>query len=220
VHKPMTNPRGLHVVAHDLRSAWEPPRWPVVFHHGIGTSHRIWDKWIPEISALHTVWRFDTRGFGSSPCPGPDHSWSLEEMLEDLFSVIEQSGAEKVHLVGESLGGTIVLAAGLRRPDRIASIQMSNASYKGAGLGELGHWQRQFTDEGVIGWSRRMMENRFYPGVDNPAALAWFADEQARTQPHVALGLGELLAGMNLGPELPGLTVPLSVVLPGAKFAN
>lgn len=211
------NPRALHVVTDDLRAPWETDRAPVLFHHGIGTDHRIWSDWVPVVAARHAVWRLDMRGFGASVKPDPGADWALQMLIDDTLSVIDQTGADKVHLVGESFGGSVVLAVALRHPDRVASVQISNASYKGIGLGELEHWGRQFDDGGPAGWSRRMMANRFAPGVGDPAALAWFEAEQARTLPHVALGLGQVLAGLDLGPDLPGLRVPLSVVLPDSS---
>jgi pimeloyl-ACP methyl ester carboxylesterase len=211
------NIRQLHVVKDDLRPVWEPDRAPVLFHHGIGTDHRIWTRWVPIIAARHTVWRFDLRGFGASPKPEAAAIWELQTLLDDALSVIDQTGAEKVHLVGESFGGSIVLALALRYPDRVASVQISNASYKGMGIGELEHWDRQFDDGGAAGWSRRMMINRFGPTVGDPKALEWFEAEQARTLPHVALGLGRILAGLDLGGELQDLKVPLSVVLPDSS---
>lgn len=207
----------LHVVKDDLRPVWEPGRPPVLFHHGIGINHRIWTHWVPIVAARHAVWRFDMRGFGASPKPEPSFIWDLQTLLDDALSVLDQMGVEKAHLVGESFGGSVVLALALRHPDRVASVQISNASYKGIGLGELEHWNRQFDDGGAEGWSRRMMVNRFGSTAVDPSALEWFQAEQARTSPHVALGLGRVLAGLDLSDELKYFKVPLSVVLPDSS---
>lgn len=59
-----------------------------------------------------------------------------------------------------------------------------------------------------------MMENRFRPGVLSAKAHAWFQQTQDRTVPHVAIGLGSMLAATDLTAGLQGLDVPLSVVLP------
>ena len=189
----------------------------MLFHHGIGINHQIWARWVPAIASRHAVWRFDMRGFGSSPKTEPGTIWDLQTLIDDTLSVIDQTGARKVHLVGESFGGSVVLAVALRHADRVASVQISNASYKGIGLGELEHWRRQFQDGGAEGWSRRMMENRFRPRAVDPAALEWFEAEQSRTLPEAALRLGEVLIKLDLGPELPALKVPLSVVLPDSS---
>lgn len=213
----LTNSRELHVVTDTMQAPWEEARTPVVFHHGIGIDHRIWSRWIPIIAEQRPAWRFDMRGFGASPQPSGDHEWSLEELVDDVLSVIDQTGADKVHLVGESFGGTVVLAVAARHPDRVASVQISNASFKGRGLGELGNWRNQFDDGGPEGWSRRMMTNRFGPEATDLASLDWFEVEQAKTKPHVAIGLGGVLSELDLSSEIRRLDVPLSVVLPDAS---
>lgn len=96
----------------------------------------------------------------------------MEELVEDFWEVADLAGPGPIHLVGESMGGTIVLAAACARPDRVASVNISNASYKGKGLGELGYWTAQFADGGSAGWGRRMMDNRFAPGAGERDALA------------------------------------------------
>ncbi|TDR90367.1 alpha/beta fold hydrolase [Enterovirga rhinocerotis] len=209
--------RGLHVRIDDLRPPWSRSGRPVVFHHGIGTSHEIWADWLPAIAARHPVLRFDMRGFGRSVVPPEDHVFSMDEMIDDLFEVVDLAGSEPVHLVGESMGGTIVLAAACARPDRVASVHLSNASYKGKGLGELGYWRDQFADGGAAGWSERMMANRFAPGAGEPDALAWFAAEQATTRPHVAMGLGGVLAQADLTEALRELRIPVSITLPDSS---
>ncbi len=208
-------PSGLHFTQADLRAPWRPGGLPVVFHHGIGTDHAIWSDWLPAVASRHPTLRFDMRGFGASAVPAPGHAWSMAEMTADLWAVIDHAGlAGPVHLVGESIGGTIVLAAAIGAPHRVASVTVSNGSYKGAGIGELPRWRAQLEEGGIETWGRLMMHNRFAPGALGAGEWAWFAARQDRTPPHVALGLGELLARADLTDALPGLPCPLNVVLP------
>ncbi|MEO3388078.1 alpha/beta hydrolase [Mesorhizobium sp. CAU 1741] len=209
--------RGLHYRVDDIRAPWADETLPVLFNHGIGTDMDIWAEWVPVLAARHRVVRFDMRGFGRSPVPEEDHQWTMDELTGDLWSVADAAGAARVHLVGESMGGTIVLAAAIAQPDRVASVTISNASFKGKGLGELAYWREQFADGGAVGWSRRMMDNRFAPGAGEERALAWFQETQSRTRPHVAMGLGTLLAGSDLSDQLRSLDVPISVVLPDSS---
>ena len=138
-------------------------------------------------------------------------------MVKDLWDVAETTRAGKLHLVGVSIGGTIALAAAVARPERVASVTISNATFKGAGVGQIQYWKDQFAEGGAAGWSERMMLHRFVPGVGDPQALAWFAREQATTRPHVALGLGSLLAAADLTEEIKTLNVPISIVLPDSS---
>ena len=52
-------------------------------------------------------------------------------------------GAEPVHAMGESIGGTIALAAGLRHPSRFASVAMSNAAIMGGQIGYAPGWRAE-----------------------------------------------------------------------------
>ncbi|HYH22529.1 MAG TPA: alpha/beta hydrolase [Azospirillum sp.] len=212
-----TSTRGLNVSVTDLVPPWRTRGRPVVFHHGIGTSQDIWAGWLPVVAPHHPCVRFDVRGFGASPVPPEDAAWSMDELIDDLFDVAEAAGPGPVHLVGESMGGTVVLAAALRRPERVATVTVSNASFTGGGIGQLGGWRDLFATAGVAGWSARMNEWRFAPGAIDPAMAAWFSAEQERTKPHVALGLGDLLAGTDLTGALPSLARPLLVLSPDAS---
>lgn len=208
---------GLYFETTDLCAPWRTPGVPVVFHHGIGTTLGVWSDWLPTIAPHHPVLRFDMRGFGKSVIPPTDHHWSLDEMVSDLWHVIDSAGYDTVHLVGESFGATVVMAAAVANSERVRSVRVLNGTYKGNGLGELENWASQFANGSSAGWSKRMMENRFAPGAASPDALAWFEREQAKTHPHVAIGLGSVLAQTDLTDGLKQLNVPLSVVLPDAS---
>jgi 3-oxoadipate enol-lactonase len=190
---------------------------PVVFHHGIGTNHEIWSDWLPALAARHQVVRFDMRGFGASPLPPVSHRWSIEELIEDLFDVAAAVTSGPVHLVGESLGGTVVLAAALARPDKVASVAISNATYQGQGVGRIAGWRAEFAAMGVAGWSQQMMNHRFVAGQGKPDALAWFAAEQAKAAAHVVVGLGEMLAAADLSDIVGRLTKPLLIMGPDSS---
>lgn len=211
--------RGLEYVVTDLRPAWKrggrASVRPVVFHHGVGASLEIFDEWMPIIATRHPVARFDMRGFGRSAVPPESHLWSMAELIGDLLEVAEAAfGAQPVHAMGESIGGTIALAAGLARPERFASIAMSNAAIKGGQIAHAPGWRAEIAHIGIKGWSDRLMQMRFAPGTVAPEALAWFAGVQERSPPHVAIGLGELLVGTDLTPELSGFRLPLLLMMP------
>jgi 3-oxoadipate enol-lactonase len=208
---------GIRYVSTDLRPPWVTSGLPVVFNHGIGTNLDIWAEWVPVIALRHPVVRFDMRGFGQSAIPPEDHIWSMDEMVRDLWDVADTTGAARVHLIGESFGGTVALAATVAHPERVASVTISNGSFKGAGIGQLQYWKDEFAQGGAVGWGERMMTHRFVPGVGDSAALAWFAREQATTRPHVALGLGGLLANADLTEQIRRLDVPISIVLPDSS---
>lgn len=211
---PQRTASGLAYETIDLTSPWETGRRPVVFHHGIGTNRQIWSDWLPAIATRHAILRFDTRGYGASAVPPVEHRWSLEASLADLMEMVAVAGPGPVHLVGESLGGTVVLMAAIRHPDRIASATVSNTAFRGVGIAEVGSWREAFAKQGVEAWSQDMMAKRFGPGALDDARAAWFHGVQAKSPAHVTAGLGEMLAAADLGPELHKLKAPLLILSP------
>lgn len=209
--------RGLNYVATDLRPPWRSAGLPVIFNHGIGTTHGVWSAWVPIVAARHPIVRFDLRGFGDSPRPPPDHRWTMDELVDDLLEVAATAGAGPVHVVGESIGGTIALAAALRTPERFASVSISNASHRGPGITNIQGWRQTFEQQGNAAWNAEMMANRFVPGGTDPAALAWFSQTQERSDRHAVVALGALLAGLDISEALRRFSVPLSIVLPDSS---
>ncbi len=59
-----------------------------------------------------------------------------------------------------------------------------------------------------------MMPKRFHDDALSDAARGWYQSVQDRSPAHVTVGLGELLARTDLGPELPKLKAPLLILMP------
>src|SRR5438067_1298679 len=68
------------------------------------------------------VVRFDNRdvGFSSHLKGGP--KYSVDDMADDGFAVLDAVGAETAHIAGWSMGGMIVQAMALERPERVTSM--------------------------------------------------------------------------------------------------
>jgi pimeloyl-ACP methyl ester carboxylesterase len=82
---------------------------PVVLVHGITESAASFDPVIQRLTSTHEVITLDLRGHGESALAG---SYDLGAMAGDVATVIEAAGVTRPHLVGHSLGGAVVTAAG------------------------------------------------------------------------------------------------------------
>jgi pimeloyl-ACP methyl ester carboxylesterase len=80
----------------------------VVLVHGFGASLESWNDIYPGLSAKNSVLRLDLRGHGLSGKP-PDSLYSLADQAEVLKSLIRGLSLQRVHLVGHSYGGGVVL---------------------------------------------------------------------------------------------------------------
>ena len=96
---------------------------PLFLIHGIGAARDAWRFMLPILARKFTVVTYDLRGHGASPIP--EKEFGLDELVADLEQVRVQTGFEKAHFAGHSLGGMTVLRA-LRLDRRIrAGVSLS-----------------------------------------------------------------------------------------------
>ncbi|HLI23082.1 MAG TPA: alpha/beta hydrolase [Stellaceae bacterium] len=192
----------------------EIPRDPILFHHGIGAWPGIWEEWIAALADRHKIVTFDMRGYGRSHVPAPSDPWSIEELIGDVFAVADAAGFARFHLVGESIGGTIGLAATLAQPARIATLTVSNGAHLGASIERVDQWRRQLDERGIKAWSDIFMHDRFYEGALSPARWATFARAQEAWRPESILNALGVLVGADLSPHLGAITCPVLLLHP------
>jgi pimeloyl-ACP methyl ester carboxylesterase len=198
---------------------WQPRALPVLFHHGIGSSAALWRGWYSALIDRYPLVSFDMRGCGRSHIPGPDFKWSLERMVEDLFAVADAAGLARFHLVGESIGGTIGLAAAIARPARIATLTVSNGAHLGATIGRVHAWKKQLDEGGPAGWSKAFMPDRFHAGALSREQWDWFEKQQAEWPSNSILSALSVLIGADLTPRLGDIACPALLLHPdGSPF--
>ena len=209
----------LHYDGVDQVAPWREARLPILFHHGIGASAGIWAGWRPALSDAYRLVTFDMRGYGRSNIPAEDFKWSLDLLVDDLFAVADAAGLSRFHLVGESIGGTVAMAAVLSRPARIATLTVSNGAHLGASIQRADAWRRQLDEGGSKGWSDAFLRDRFHDGALSPERRAWFATEQEKwTRASILNALGVLI-GTDLTPRLSDIRCPTLLLHPdGSPF--
>src|SRR4051812_18581057 len=157
----------------DLTPPWVTAPETIVMHHGIGANRHIFDGWLPALIGTHRILRFDMRGHGESR-PAEDRPLDLDRLADDLFAVMDAVRVERAHLLGESIGGTIVLNAALRMPERVTTLTVSNGAHLGASIQSVAGWERMIRQDGMAAWSDFMMRGRFHPGAISAAQHDWF----------------------------------------------
>ena len=212
-----TRQGSLHYEIVDRVAPARAPREAVLFHHGIGASAGLWAGWFPALADAHRLLSFDMRGYGRSHIPAADFAWSLEQMVDDLFAVADAAGVQRFHLVGESIGGTVTLAAALARPQRIATLTVSNGAHLGASIQRADAWQRQLDDGGVKGWSDAFLRDRFHDDALSPEQRAWFAAQQEKWPRESILNALRVLIGTDLSARLEDIAQPTLLLHPDAS---
>jgi pimeloyl-ACP methyl ester carboxylesterase len=90
------------------------------------------------------VVRFDNRDVGLSSHleDGPDYT--LTDMADDGFAVLDAVGAQQAHIAGWSMGGMIVQTMALARPERVLSMTSVMSSPGGVALAADADVMEQF----------------------------------------------------------------------------
>ena len=118
-------PVGIERVAtNGITTAFEisgSPESPVmVMSHSLGSSMRMWDQQWDALNSSFRLIRYDTRGHGESTSPqGP---YSLDQLGDDLISLLDALEINSCVFVGLSMGGMIAQNLGLRFPDRLRKL--------------------------------------------------------------------------------------------------
>src|ERR1017187_8973387 len=104
-----------------------PGAEPALFVHGLGGSSANWTDLMDELRQPPTQGQpgpalaceaLDLPGFGFSP-PPPDGDYSIDGHASSVIGLIEKRANWPVHLVGNSLGGSICTRVAARRPDLV-----------------------------------------------------------------------------------------------------
>jgi pimeloyl-ACP methyl ester carboxylesterase len=97
----------------------------VMLTHGAGGSHAVWFQQTPALAdAGFRVITWDCRGFGNSTFRTGAHG--TDAAIADMTAVLDATGVDRAHLVGQSMGGWWVTAFALAHPERAHTITLSN----------------------------------------------------------------------------------------------
>ena len=105
----------------------EPGRLPLlVLHGGPGSAHDVLEG-LGELSrAGRRVVFYDQLGGGESDRPDDPWLWTVDLFLEQLRSVRDGLGLERVHLLGSSWGGMLAVEYALTQPAGLASLVLNS----------------------------------------------------------------------------------------------
>lgn len=97
---------------------------PVVFVHGNCSAARFWEETMVVMPPQFRVIAPDLRGYGRSETAPVDATRGMRDFADDLHALVQTLGLEQPHLVGWSLGGSVVMQYALDHPDAVASITL------------------------------------------------------------------------------------------------
>lgn len=188
----------------------------IVFLHGIGGSHAVWERQLPCFAARgYDVFAWDQPGYGGRPPVEPydlDHvTAALEDELGDAPAV----------LVGHSMGGFIAQEAYARFPGKVKALALcfTSASFGGAGT----DFARQFIAARIgpldAGSTMSEIAGRVIPPMrgsrSQPGGVALAERVMSAVPPETYRKAVHLLTTFDRRAQLPAIGAPTLVLAGG-----
>ena len=199
----------LFYTVDDFTDPWAEAE-TVVLHHGMAKNHKLWYAWIPTIARHYRVVRFDMRGMGQSTAPQPGYPWSVDNFAGDLLELMDKLELGRVHLIGETGGGSIAMRFATLHQERLLSLTActSPTSFDDPHHGESADLIER---EGVAAWVENTIGRRLDPQIVPPEYTRWYAEQMAATPAHVVGGF-QRNAGGDLRPLLGAVKTPTLIL--------
>lgn len=110
---------GVHVLTTNAHDGL-----PVLFVHGNVSSSLFWQPTMLALPAEFRPIAMDLRGFGDTDPEPVDATRGLRDYADDVGALLAALDVDRVHLVGWSMGGGVVLQYLLDDPERVASVTL------------------------------------------------------------------------------------------------
>ncbi len=92
----------------------------IVFTHGAGCDHRMFDAQLPALAGRFWVLTWDVRGHGLSRPMGD--GFSLRLVTADLMAILDEIGCAQAIFAGQSMGGNVSQEVVRLHPERVKSL--------------------------------------------------------------------------------------------------
>jgi pimeloyl-ACP methyl ester carboxylesterase len=230
-------------VEHEIEVAPDTRLWveergagtPLLLVMGANASGVTWPEPLADaLAARHRVIRYDHRDTGRSTRAFAERPYAIRDLATDAVAVLDGLGTDRAHVVGMSMGGTLVQLLLLDHPDRLLSATVFATSSLGAGLADVAG-----TGPALPGPDPRLLELWAHLGDERDAAaeidfrvahwrllngdvLPFDPDEWRELEARVIAHAGtpenpaaHALAdqdGLDRGPELAHVSVPTLVI--------
>jgi pimeloyl-ACP methyl ester carboxylesterase len=199
-------PDGVTIV-YSAAGAGEPA---LVFIHGGLANRTFYDAQLKAFADRHRVLALDLAGHGES---GTNRKkWGIPEFGADVKAVVDAEQAEKVIIMGNSLGGPVAIEAALLLPGRALGVVGVDTFQDFSRITEDEAKQRaELFRRDFLGGVKEMTRALFYPDAD-PAIVAEAELRMAKTSPQTADAMFLSLGGYDVGASARRLTIPIRTI--------
>lgn len=100
---------------------------PVLFLHGNVSSATWWEEVMLSLPSKFRGIAPDQRGFGAAdPEKKIDATRGMADLADDALALLDHLGIERVHLVGNSMGGSVTWRLMMAAPERLLTVTLAN----------------------------------------------------------------------------------------------
>src|SRR4051794_20370689 len=107
-------------IAYDVYGEPDGGRFAVVFVHGWAGNRSYWQGQVEGLGERYPIVTLDLGGHGESGRGRPD--WNLAAFGDDVVGVVDAIGADRVALVGHSMGGDAIVYAAQQLGERVTGL--------------------------------------------------------------------------------------------------
>jgi pimeloyl-ACP methyl ester carboxylesterase len=149
---------GLHIAT---EAFGDPAHPPILLIMGGGASMLWWpDEFCGRLAGHgRYVIRYDQRETGLTTFQPGDVTFTIDDLIDDAFRVLDGYGLQTAHLVGMSFGAMIGQYAALQQPSRVRSLTAISSSPVGTDRSHLPRtseaYQRHLAEAETVDWSDR-----------------------------------------------------------------
>ncbi|MDD5116765.1 MAG: alpha/beta hydrolase [Candidatus Omnitrophica bacterium] len=180
----------------------------LVFVHGWCGSRAVWQKQVPYFAKKYRVITLDLAGHGASGRQRKEYT--QEAFGEDIATVVNAAGADKVILIGHSMSGTIILEANRLLKDKVIGLvavdTLENFEYVATPEDKIKYIEPLKKD--FVKNSGPFMRDMFNKNAD-PRLIEQVVRNVARSNPEIAINTIEYYFDTPVIPLLADVNVPL-----------
>ena len=140
---------------------------PIVFIHGVGLDHQMWNKQVDYLSEFSTL-TYDLLGHGKTPFD--KGKLSLRDFSNQLLGLLDNLKIEKINLIGFSLGSLIALDFSSHFQKKVKKLILIGTTYK-----------RSDEERSLV--LDRYNQAKFNKPISKQALKRWFSDKYLENNP-------------------------------------
>jgi 3-oxoadipate enol-lactonase len=194
------------IVAGDVRGA----KPPIIFVNSLAATGEMWNGVVSELGERIGTIRYDQR---DRFAPFGGALFSLDDLVDDLFAVLDDAGVSEAQVAGVSLGGIVGLRAAAREPKRVSTLTVMCCSARFDQESWISR-ARTVRQHGVASLTDQVMKRWFTEAwlEQNPEQLEQMRRMFSETSTYGYALACDVLANADVRKELASITPPSLII--------